>query len=704
MKYPYVIFFRYDNYSYIDNYLLENNQHLNCSIFFTNNSHELNHLFNPSYQILITFGDNESDYIKDVMSIITERMRDRWIHLKEIKSIQEFNRIVNHCFIYNCTYNREHIRPIFSVFTSTFNSYHKIKRAYISLKNQTLKDWEFIVIDDSPNDDHFNYLRELMIDDSRVRLYRKGENSGNIGNVKNEAVSLCRGKYILEFDHDDEILPYVLQDAANTFDKYSDIGFIYMDCINIYENGNNFWYGDFISKGYGSYYTQKYNNKWVYVYNTPNINNITLSHLVCCPNHPRIWRKSILLEAGNYCESLPICDDYEIILRTALTTKIAKIHKLGYIQYMNNNNNNFSLIRNSEINRIGPHFISPIFYNKFNINEYMKKLDAYEDEKYIYEHSKIWKRDNLYKHKYCNLILNVNYTTQYCIIGIDSLLINKDYILSIYLDPNNDFILLDNKCNTEYLQFLLDLYGFSRFKCYGLIDESEEVLEKYFLMQYKSCEKYEIINNNISNIIYNTDLNTRQDVINNISNLNNKYLEIGVENGYTFNNVHFINKKGVDPSPNFNSENIVIKTSDDFFNSCIEKYDVIFIDGMHQTEYVLRDFNNSIRHLNENGIILLDDIVPLHHDEQLKIPIKNSNINGILKTMVPWTGDVWKIVYHILLHYNTYIDFSLFHNINYRGIGVFKIKESFILKESDIDVINSYNYLNDFKQYINLLL
>ena len=42
-----------------------------------------------------------------------------------------------------------------------------------------------------------------MINDSRVRLYRRSENNGNIGNVKNEAISLCRGKYILEFDHDD---------------------------------------------------------------------------------------------------------------------------------------------------------------------------------------------------------------------------------------------------------------------------------------------------------------------------------------------------------------------------------------------------------------------------------------------------------------------------------------------------------------------
>jgi glycosyltransferase involved in cell wall biosynthesis len=703
MKYPYVIFYRLETFSDIDNFFIENNEKLNCTIYFTSNKNDLNKLFDSNYQILVTYGDKEEYYIDNVNSIIADRMRDRWIHLNKINSIDDFNMSVNYCFIYNCTYNRQHIRPIFSVFTPSYNSYHKIERAYNSLLNQSLKDWEFVIIDDSPDDNHFNFLRKLMINDSRVRLYRKSENNGNIGNLKNETVSLCRGKYVLEFDHDDEILPFVLQDSATYFDNNPDIGFIYMDCVGLYENGNNFFYGDFICKGYGSYYCQKYNNKWVNVYNTPNINNITLSHLVCCPNHPRIWRKTALIEAGNYCELLPICDDYEIILRTALTTKIAKIHKFGYIQYMNDNNNNFSLIRNEEINRIGPHFIGPIFYDKYKINERMKELDAYENEIYINNHSKIWLRGDTYQHKYCNKIVNVDFDKQYCIIGVDSLIHNNDKLRELYLQQRNDFILLDNKCDINYVQFLLDLYDFSRFKCYTLIDETPEILEKYFLLQYKSCDNYEIINNNIEKINYNTNLNQRHDVINNISNESNKYLEIGVENGYTFNNVHFINKTGVDPSPYFSSKNLIIKTSDDFFSETNEIYDVIFIDGMHQTEYVLKDFNNAIKHININGKIILDDIIPLHFDEQLKIPIRNAVENGILKTLAPWTGDVWKLAYHILLNYKNNIEFKYFNNINYRGIGVFKIINPFTIPSDEIDIINNYNYITDFKDYLRVL-
>ena len=433
-----------------------------------------------------------------------------------------------------------------------------------------------------------------------------------------------------------------------------------------------------------------------------------MSHLVCCPNHPRIWRKTALIEAGSYCEFLPICDDYEIILRTAITTKIAKIHKFGYIQYMNDNNNNFSLIRNGEINRIGPNYISPIFYEQLKINDRIKELNAYEDEEYIYNHSKIWKRDTeTYEHKYCNKIVNVDYDKQYCIIGFDSLLANMDKITSLYQNTRNDFYILDNKCELGHLQYLLDVYGFSRFKCYALIDETPEVLVKYFELQYKSCENYDIINNFVYRPKYNTNFGNRHSVINSVSNQDGKYLEIGVETGYTFNNVHIQNKTGVDPSPQFESENLILKTSDDYFENLDPntntKFDVIFIDGLHQCEQVTKDINNSLQYLNENGKILLDDIIPLNYDEQLKVPIKHRYENGILKTMVPWTGDVWKTMYHILSLYSQLFDFEYFYHSYYRGVAVLQIRSFFQIDSSEFDIINNYNYETDFGKYIELI-
>jgi hypothetical protein len=376
---------------------------------------------------------------------------------------------------------------------------------------------------------------------------------------------------------------------------------------------------------------------------------------------------------------------------------------------MNDNNNNFSLIRNGEINRIGPNYISPMFYDIFNIQNHMKTLDAYEDEKYITNHSKIWKRDDSYVHKYCNYIVNTDYDTQYCIIGIDSLLFNMEKIKLLYENenenPRNDFFILDNKSSLYYLQNKLDSYGFSRFKCYSLMDESVETLTRYFMLQYKSCEKFEIINNSVHKPEYNTNLMDRHLVINQLTTPDDNYLEIGVENGYTFNNTHFINKTGVDPSPTFISDKVAVETSDEFFSKLDQstKYDVVFIDGMHQSEFVVKDINNSIHFLNDGGRLLIDDIIPLTYDEQLKIPKKHYYDNGILKYGEPWTGDVWKVIFHVLLFYSQHIDFSYYYHVNYRGVAILHIKNKFQINESELSAINGYDYFRDFKSYMSLL-
>jgi len=496
MKYPFVVFFRYPQYSDVDVLFEENKDSMDCSIFIIEKKEELNKLFNSNYQIVVSYGhgEDEQKYIEECNSIIAPRMRKRWIHYSVLPTIAEFCRAVNYCFIHNCTLDRTTVRPTFSIFTTTYNSYDKILRAYASLQSQTFKDWEWVVLDDSPNDEHFQFLRTNMLTDHRIRLYKRGENSGNIGNVKNEAVSLCRGKYLIEFDHDDEIPEYVLQDSTTYFDAHPEVGFIYMDFINIYENGENFRYGEFFGKGYSHYYCQKYKGRWRYVYITANINNVSLSHLVCMPNHPRIWRRDVLLEAGNYCEFLPINDDQEILIRTALMTKIAKINKIGYVQYMNRNNNNFSLIRNSEINRIGPRFLQPIFYDELKVHDKMKIQDAYESDHYIHYPSKIWKRDDsMYEPKFANHSINVDYDKQYCIIGFDTLLENLEKIRELYKNPKNDFILLDNKGSNDEMFCKLDEYVLDRFKCYAFLDETKEEMKKYFLWLYKSCDDYEII-------------------------------------------------------------------------------------------------------------------------------------------------------------------------------------------------------------------
>jgi len=492
MKYPNIIFFRYDKYSAIDSVLKDNMEGLLCNLNITSKKEDLNHMFDPNYHVLVTFGGTFEEYTGDFHSILPIRMLRQWLHINTIDSIESFNNSVNYCYMSTVMSPQHTTRPIFSIFTTCYKSYDKIYRAYESVKNQTMKDWEWVVMDDSPGDEHFNFLRNLFKEDKRVRLYRGADNNGSIGNVKNIVVMLCRGKYVIELDHDDEILPHVLADATDAFDKDNELGFIYMDYTNIYENGANFKYGDHFSLGYAGYYMQHYKGRWIYVASTPNVNNITLSHIVSIPNHPRIWRHSALMKMGNYSEYLPISDDYELFIRTAVNTKILKIHKLGYVQYMNDSGNNFSLIRNSEINRLCTQHIKPLCFDKYKVNQYMKENNAWEDEKYVWD-VQTWKRTD-YTHRYINMVqCSGEYKKQYAVIGMGGFFNNIERIRELYGDPKNDIIVLDNMISHHELCRLLEINNMFRMKCYSITDITNEELERYFLLTYKSCSDWEII-------------------------------------------------------------------------------------------------------------------------------------------------------------------------------------------------------------------
>jgi Rps23 Pro-64 3,4-dihydroxylase Tpa1-like proline 4-hydroxylase len=722
-------------------------------------------------------------------------------------------------------------------------------------------------------------------------------------------------------DHDDKIFENCLKDAYNIFQSDENIGFVYGDTIHQFRNGDNFNYGDFICKGYGGYYMEKIDNGWAYVYATPNINNITLSALVCLPNHPRIWKRSVLMECENYSEFLPICDDYEILLRTCCSKyKVVKNNKAQYIQYLNDGGNNFSNIRNAEINRIGPQYISPMFYQKYEVHGKMKGLGAYEDEIYMDHHSPIWKRGEEYEHKKMNQRINLDYDKQYCIINGA---IDDDKIIELYKNPRNDFLFLSNNMTHEQLHNKLEEKGYTRMKCYSHNDCSEEELVRFFNMMYvnDNCET-EIIGNmkqnelvslirNIPNIktyplthvfetmklqhkpdtlwlefgtasgntinyistftnetVYgfdsfeglpekwrdgfdkgaftrkgvlpevnnnvelvkgwfdetlpnfikmhdkkvsfihmdadlysstkcifdnlknyiddecvivfdelvnypgfdgetgelkafsefitenkvdyewigmngtpmgmtgyyhenvalvihsinendnitdkinyltdNTSLKTRHAVINKIIDENNHaaYLEIGVENGITFKliNLDNSNKVGVDPDPTYKDKNIILKTSDDFFLENKKVFDVIFIDGMHQAEYVHNDFFNALLCLSKGGSIIIDDVLPVCEREQLKIPIKHFYSNGILKYGESWTGDVWKFIYFLFLHYK--FDSTIYNSTNnYRGvIHICNVETNIDISKINVfETINNYDFNTDYVKYLELL-
>jgi hypothetical protein len=163
------------------------------------------------------------------------------------------------------------------------------------------------------------------------------------------------------------------------------------------------------------------------------------------------------------------------------------------------------------------------------------------------------------------------------------------------------------------------------------------------------------------------------------------YLEIGVANpSENFFKITVDNKISVDP--NVSNANFVM-TSDNFFKENNEKFDVIFIDGLHESEQVYRDINNSINSLNDGGTIILHDCNPHSEIIQLVPQIQGGE----------WTGDCWKAFVKFRQESNEYFTFVI--DTDY-GVGVIKKSNK---KITPIVIDKSVTYQNFNENRINWL-
>jgi hypothetical protein len=142
----------------------------------------------------------------------------------------------------------------------------------------------------------------------------------------------------MELDHDDFLLPEALSLMVKAFKEYPDAKFVYSNCAEIDEQHNSLNYGDNFSFGYGKYKEEYYAGRKYNSVDCANINPKTIRHIVGVPNHFRAWEKSFYLSIGGHNRRLTIVDDYELIVRTFLHTKMVKIPKMLYLQYYHNSN------------------------------------------------------------------------------------------------------------------------------------------------------------------------------------------------------------------------------------------------------------------------------------------------------------------------------------------------------------------------------
>ena len=112
-------------------------------------------------------------------------------------------------------------RPKVSVVMSVFNGALWVDEAIESIAKQSVRDWEFIIIDDGSTDETPQILAKWAANDSRIRVFTTA-NQG-LTRALNRALELTKGSYIARQDADDRSYPTRLERQTDFLDRHPDV-------------------------------------------------------------------------------------------------------------------------------------------------------------------------------------------------------------------------------------------------------------------------------------------------------------------------------------------------------------------------------------------------------------------------------------------------------------------------------------------------
>jgi glycosyltransferase involved in cell wall biosynthesis len=116
--------------------------------------------------------------------------------------------------------------PLISVIIPAYNMGKSIKKAIESVLNQTVENFEIIVVDDASTDDTEAIVKALMPNEPRIRYIRNPKNGGK-SIATNLGLEVFKGEYVAILDADDTLPPKSLESRVVYLKNHDDIDFVY---------------------------------------------------------------------------------------------------------------------------------------------------------------------------------------------------------------------------------------------------------------------------------------------------------------------------------------------------------------------------------------------------------------------------------------------------------------------------------------------
>ncbi len=197
-------------------------------------------------------------------------------------------------------------RPLVTIVLPTYNGEQYLSKAIQSIKNQSYKNWELIIVDDCSTDNTNKIAREYESEDNRIRLI-KNETNLKLPASLNKGFSNAKGEYYTWTSDDNEYYPEALEKMVEFLEKNTDYGMVYAR-TNMEKDGK----------------IQPYT--WCDQATTA-INLLEIS----VPGACFLYRSNLAKEIGLYDEKLFLNEDHDYWLRIFLKTPIGNLSDILYL-------------------------------------------------------------------------------------------------------------------------------------------------------------------------------------------------------------------------------------------------------------------------------------------------------------------------------------------------------------------------------------
>lgn len=190
--------------------------------------------------------------------------------------------------------------PRISVIMPAYNTAHLIAASLDSVFQQTFSDFEVVLVNDgSPDSPQLEKVLKRYLRDYPEKLVYIRQQNRRAAGARNTAIVRARGEFLAFLDSDDSWSPDHLAWQMKLFEEDPRVDFVYSNGLSV---------GD-------------PNNPHEFMQRCPSAGTADFEALVVercqIPVSTVVVRKSAIVRAGMFDETLPRCDDYDMWLRTA---------------------------------------------------------------------------------------------------------------------------------------------------------------------------------------------------------------------------------------------------------------------------------------------------------------------------------------------------------------------------------------------------